>query len=276
MSDNNSIGFFGAVWRFVSFYKIRKALGIARAADRQFTGSAAGISDAFDIEHDSLVRDYKELLNAVSGVETAVQMKRDQKGAIAKNLEQAQAALTGAVRKYSEEAAKGDAADKAVLAKHKTNGVTFQADVERLTAQMNALDKEIAEGEPALVQLETRLTAMQKRIRELPAEKAQKIAKFVSNKAIIDANEKLANLKTSSERSPIDAVNKALDEQAAKAKVSSRISGTDSDSVRDEYVNAGAASTASDGFDALVAAQAAKKADKTGAPQAVTSEREKI
>jgi chromosome segregation ATPase len=277
MSDNNSIGLLAAIWRFVSFYKIRQALGIARAADKQFTDSAAGIADAADIEHDNLVTDYNQLLDAVSQVENAIQMKRDQRLGLDKNLKEAQAALAGAVRKYSEEKAKGDKADQTALTKHKANGVTFQADVDRITKMLSELDNEIKDGEPQLVQLEGRLTALQKKIRDLPQEKAQKIAKFISNKAIIDANEKLNNLKSSRDRSPMDAVDKALADQAAKAKVSSRIAGTDSDAVRNEYVSAGAESTAADSFDALVEAHAAKKAEKTGdSPVQAGGDRDKL
>jgi chromosome segregation ATPase len=277
MSDNNSIGVISSIWRLVTFYKLRKALGIARAADRQFTGSAAGIADAAEIERINLVNDYNELLEAVSGVENAIQMKRDQRIAVEKSLAESKAALAGAVRLYTAEKAKGDQSNETILAKHKANGVTFQADVDRLTKQITTLDQEIKDNEPQLTQLEGRLTAMQKRIRDLPAEKAKKIAQFISNQAIIDANEKLNNLKTARDRSPMDAVDEALAQQAAKAKVTSRIAGTDSDTIRDQYLSAGSEANAADSFDALVSAHEAKKAEKTGdAPVQAGGERDKI
>jgi chromosome segregation ATPase len=275
MSEN--ISFLGNLWRLISFYKIRKALGLARAADAQFTGSAAGVSDAYDIKHDSLVGDYNALLAAVSQVEHAIEQKRGRRPAIEKRLAEAQAALNGAVRKYTAEKEKGDKANEQELAKHKTNGTTFKADVDKLVKQLADLDAEIKASEPQLVQLEGRLTAMQKQIRDLPQEKAEAIAKYVSNKAIIEANKRLNNLKTSAERSPVDAVEEALAQQTAEATVSTRIAGTDSNAVVDEYVKEGAASAASDGFEALVAAHAAKTAEKTGdAPVAASADHEKI
>ena len=65
MADEN-IGIVRALWRFVTFYGLRKRMGLVRAADRLFTGSADGISDAYDIHRDQLVRRYNELLNAVA------------------------------------------------------------------------------------------------------------------------------------------------------------------------------------------------------------------
>jgi chromosome segregation ATPase len=215
------------------------------------------------------------LLEAVSQVESAIEQKRLQQKAIDPKLEEAKRALKGAIEKYSQEEAKGDKADQELLKKHKDAGTRFKADVDRMTKQKAALDEEIKAQEPQITQLESRLTAMQTTIRNLPQQKAEKIAQFISNKAIIDANAKLNNLKSSADHSPLDAVDKALSDQSAKAKVSSRIAGTDSDAQRNEYVAAGETESASDDFDALVAAHKAEKAAKTGAVP-VAPERDKI
>ena len=74
MAEN--IGIISALWRFVSFYKLRKALGIARAADRQFTGSTQGISDAFTIHRDKLVQEYKDLESGVAQYEQVIEGRR--------------------------------------------------------------------------------------------------------------------------------------------------------------------------------------------------------
>ena len=275
MSEN--ISFLGNLWRLISFYKIRKALGLARAADEQFTSSAAGISDAYDIHHDSLVGDYKELLAAVSQVENAIEMKRGQLDGLEKKIAKSTMARDGAVRLYSEELAKGEKADPAVLTKHETNGAAFAKEVKAFTEQRDALKAQIQAKEPDIAKLESRLTAMQKEINDLPQEKAEKVAEFVSNKAIIDANARLNNLRTTSDRSPLDAVSKKLAEQAAEARVSSRMANTNASTVTDEYLTAGSEVSGMDEFKALVATRQAKKAETTGeAPVAASADHEKI
>src|SRR5574341_2088371 len=69
-------GIMQALWRFITFYRLRKALGLVRAANRQFTGSTSGIRDAFDIELNQKVQEYKQLESAVAEVENVIEDKR--------------------------------------------------------------------------------------------------------------------------------------------------------------------------------------------------------
>ena len=62
MNNEENIGVISQVLRFLTFYKWRKSLAIKRAADNQFTGSAQGIRDAFDLEARKLQRDYETLM----------------------------------------------------------------------------------------------------------------------------------------------------------------------------------------------------------------------
>ena len=77
MSDEK-IGIFAALWRWISFYKSRKALGLVRAADRQFTGSTGGISDAFDLHQNKIVTQFRELRGAVAQVESVIEQDRQE------------------------------------------------------------------------------------------------------------------------------------------------------------------------------------------------------
>lgn len=273
MSDNNSIGFFAAVWRFISFYKIRKALGIARAADDQFTKSAGGISDAFDIEHDNLVGDYKSLMGAVAQAEAALETKRGRVKEIAGKIGEKQKLFNGAVAIYRNNVNATDDAGKAKAAKAQADGTTFKQAITDLTAEAERIEADIKAQEPNITRLMTQLSAMQRRISELPSEKAAAVSEFVSNKAIIEANERLNNLKTARERSPLDAVKKALNEQSAAARVSSKLSGIDTAATDAEYLDAGTKTTAQDDFMSAVAAADAKHAEATG--QAAPSEKDR-
>ena len=53
MADEQ-MGLFRALWRLVTFYGLRKQLGLVRAADRMFTGSTEGIGDALDLHQPRL------------------------------------------------------------------------------------------------------------------------------------------------------------------------------------------------------------------------------
>ncbi|MFX4486074.1 hypothetical protein ABTA87_21225, partial [Acinetobacter baumannii] len=76
---------------------------------------------------------------------------------------------------------------------------------------------------------------------------------------------------------PIDAVRKANQDLAAKARVSSRLAGTDSQDKRDKYLKAGETSAASTDFQKLLAARKAEREQSTGeAAPPVTEDRPKI
>ena len=75
MADEQ-MGLFRALWRFVTFYGLRKQLGLVRAADRMFTGSTEGIGDAFDLHRDQLIRRYNDLFDAFGQLETVLEEKR--------------------------------------------------------------------------------------------------------------------------------------------------------------------------------------------------------
>ena len=158
----------------------------------------------------------------------------------------------------------------------KADAVRFKANVDKMTAQIADLDTQIAANEPQLEQLKRRLTDMQSKIANLSSEKANAIGQYVSNQAIIDANKKLLGLQSSADRDPTDAVEKMLGEQAAQAKVSGEIAGTDASDKRNAYLDAAAADTAGDGIEAMLAARREKAAVKDGTAPAHVDDRPKI
>src|SRR5438132_1488449 len=87
MADEQ-MGLFRALWRFVTFYGLRKQLGLVRAADRMFTGSTEGIGDAFDLHRDQLIRRYNDLFDAFGQLETVLEEKRLESEALVKELNQ--------------------------------------------------------------------------------------------------------------------------------------------------------------------------------------------
>src|SRR5882757_5878817 len=130
------MGFLESVWRFITFYKFRQAAGVARAADAQFTSSADGISDAYDIHREQLIKEYKEFLNALSEVETAVESKRNRLEAVNKSKKQSEHALKGALTLYEQAQTSGD---KKAMEDAETDGNSFRAEVNKFTEQEKEL-----------------------------------------------------------------------------------------------------------------------------------------
>ena len=267
------MNFMQSLWRFVTFYQFRKAMGLARAADAQFTSSADGISDAFDIHREQLIKEYKEFLNALSEVETAIEQKRNRLAAVKKNKKNSEHALEGALTLYEQAQASGD---KKQMEDAETDGNSFRAEVNKFTEEETALSTDITEQEGRLGKLESRLSTMQAEIAKLPTEKADAISDFVSNKKLIEASERLMGLKSRMDMGPIDAVRKANEELAAKARVSGRLAGTDSEEKRNKYLQAGETAAASTDFQKMLAARKAEKEQATGEAPPATEERPKI
>ena len=100
MADDQPIGLFAALWRLISFYKLRQALGLVRAADAQFTGSAEGISDAYELQREKLVTEYKQFMSALAEVESAVEQKRERVKVVKQKKKESEKALEGALAVY--------------------------------------------------------------------------------------------------------------------------------------------------------------------------------
>jgi chromosome segregation ATPase len=267
------IGLFQAAWRLISFYKLRQAMGLVRAADAQFTGSADGISDAYDLHHEQLVHEYKEFFSALSEVESAIESKRARVKEIQEKRKKSEKALEGALSVYEKAQTAGD---QAAMTEAEHDGESFRKDVNRLTEEETGLNTDITAQQARLGDLEGRLTSMQREIQNLSVEKADAIADFVSNKKLIEAQERLMGLKSRMESGPIDAVRKANMDLAAKARVAGRLAGTDADHKLDKYVDAGEHSAANSDFKKLVEARKAEKEQATGKAEVKNEDRPKI
>src|SRR5262245_20117844 len=149
MADTNeeNPGILRAFWRLITFWKMRKALGLVRAADRQFTGSVQGISDAFDLHQNKLIKQYNGLRDAISQVESVLEQDRQRLADLNKREEQVIAMREGALAKF-EEAQK--AGDQAAMTKHQEAFERFDTEIQTTEAQQAELDKRIRETSVAM------------------------------------------------------------------------------------------------------------------------------
>jgi chromosome segregation ATPase len=245
----------------ISFWRLRKALGLVRAADRQFTGSVEGIRDAFDLHQDELVRQYKGLRDAVAEVEMVIEQDRQRLTEINKEEEERLTNRDGALTLFEQARA---AKDEAAMKKHQEAFERFDARIQKIEEEQKLLAERIKRSETNLEDYLRQLTKMQDEVRKLPGEKARAIADFVSANKLIELNDRLQSLKTSIERGPIDAVLEQNRRLTAKAQVTARIAGTDVERQDEQYASAGRTSTSQERMQQMLAARSAERDEKTG------------
>lgn len=252
------IGFFRAFFRFLTFYKWRKALGLVRAADAQFTNSADGIADAYDLHRETLVGRWNELLNAVSQVETTLIEKSQRLKTFNEKEETLIRQRDGALALAEKET------DPAKREQHKAAFSSFHNKILEVEARQQELEESINQNREALRKHKLTLTDMQREVENLSTEKADAIAEFVSNKSLIEMNKRMLSLESSIDRGPIEAVRKKNRELSAQAKVTSEIAGTDAKLQDKMYERAGQGAVGDDLFENMLAARKAERDAKTG------------
>ena len=260
MADEQ-MGLLRAVWRLITFYGLRKQLGLVRAADRMFTGSTEGIADAFDLHRDQLIRRYNDLFDAFGQLETVLEEKRLESEALAKELKDLVAKRDGALTMYERAEQTGSAEDKQ---RHKAAFERFQERLKQIETRQGEIADDTRTQEERMRGFERQITALQAEIQDVPVQKVQAMADFVSNQKIIELNRRLQGMQASLDRGPIDAVLQANRELAAKARVSERLAGTDVRAQDTEYIAAGRSASIDDDFTALLAARKAEREAQTG------------
>ncbi len=271
MNEEN-IGIFGALWRFISFWRLRKALGLVRAADAQFTGSVQGIRDAYDLQREKLIRQYKELEGAVGQMEMVLEEQRQQLDTFNKREDELLRKREGALSLFEQAQAKNETEE---MNKHKAAFERFDGEIQRQEEQERALEAQIAESDKSLQGFLIQLTTLQAEIQRLPREKAEQMATFVSSQKIVELNDRLKGMQSSLESGPIEAVRRANAELAARAKVSSKLAGTDVNRQDKEYESVGRSATSGDRMQQMLSARKAEREAKTGAPAAAETKPER-
>lgn len=253
---DEGIGFFRALLRFITFYKWRKALGLIRAADAQFTGSTQGISDAFDLHHDKIVRQYNELENSVAQIDVVLEENRVSLNELNKEEEQLIKQSEGALALGESEPEKIDF--------HRAAYNRYQTRIGEIEAEQARLAAEITEDTKTVDELLLQLSSLDAEVQRLPRDKAKEISKFIASQAKIAVRDRLRNLQTSIDRGPLDAVLKANRELTAKANIASKVMGTDARLQDKRYEQAGRQSVSNSAFDQVLAARKTEREAKTG------------
>ena len=262
------IGIFRAILRYFRFWNWKKARGIIKAADEQFTGSVDGISAAFDIQKDKMVTQFHGLRDAIAEVELILEDKRSRLEDLNKEEEDLLRKREGALAQA--EKAK-EANDMKAYEKHANAFERFQVRIDEIELTQTRLQQEVAETSQTMDKYMLQLQDFQAEIEKMPQEKAEAIADYVSSKKIIELNDRLQGLETSLDRGPISAVLNANKKLTAKARISEKLAKADVKLQDKEYEKAGRESTARSKMDQMLAARRVEKDKKTG----VTKEKAK-
>lgn len=255
------IGIFRAILRYFRFWNWKKARGIIKAADEQFTGSVDGISAAFDIQKDTMVTQYQGLRDAIAEVEAILEDKRQRLEDLNKEEEDLLRKREGALAK-AEEAQ--DANDMKAYEKHSHAFERFQVRIDEIEVTQARLQQEVSETSKTMDKYMLQLQDFQAEIEKMPQEKAEAIADYVSSKKIIELNDRLQGLETSLDKGPISAVLEANKRLTAKARISEKLAKADVKLQDKEYERAGRESTAKSKMDQMLAARRLEKDKKSG------------
>ena len=269
--EEEKIGIFRAILRYFRFWNWKKARGIIKAADEQFTGSVDGISAAFDIQKDKMVSQYQGLRDAISEVEAVLEDKRQRLEDLNEEEEELLGKREGALAMA--EKAK-EANNLTEYDKHSSAFERFQVRIEEIDQMQERLNTDIAETSQTMSRYMLQLQEFQAQIEKMPREKAEAIADFVSAKQIIELNDRLQGLETSIDRGPISAVMDANKRLTAKARISEKLSKVDVRLQDKEYERAGRESTARSKMDQMLAARKLEKEQKTGEKAVETAQKE--
>ena len=262
------VGIMQALWRFITFYRLRKALGLVRAANEQFTGSTSGIRDAFDLEVNQKVQEYKQLESAVAEVENVIETKRLELERLNNEEKDLLKKREGALALAEKAQVEGN---NDAFAQHQAAFTRFQSRINEVEERQKSLAEQTEQYEDSMKKYMLQLTRMQAYIQSLPAKKAEAIADFVSAKRIIELNHRLMGIKTSFEEGPVSLVLEENRRLTAQARVTEKMAGTNVELQDTMYADAGRSSESGDVFTKMLAARKAQK-EAVAAP----AEKEKV
>ena len=265
------IGIFRAIFRYLRFWNWKKARGIIKAADEQFTGSVDGIAAAFDIQKDKMVTQFHGLRDAIAEVEAVLEDKRlrlEDLNREEEDLLRKREGALGQAEKAKEEN------DLQAYERHGHAFERFQVRIDEIEQIQARLEQEVKETSVTMDKYMIQLQDFQAEIEKMPQQKAEVIADFVSAKQILELNDRLQGLESSLDKGPISAVMEANKRLTAKARISEKLAKADVRLQDKEYEKAGRESTARSKMEEMLAARRVEKDKKTGVPKEKVDEKD--
>jgi hypothetical protein len=261
-----------SIWRFFTFYRWRKSLAIQRAADRQFTGSSEGISDAFELERKKMAANFEKLRGAVGLLQSVLDERTDR---MAQLNAKEQEVLIRRDRSFANLAEAKEAGNTDEEAEHEAAFCRYDEEIQQIEEEQAHLEVLIAESKEAVGEQMIHLTELDAKIKALPERKAAAIAEFISAKQIDDVSRQLSGMSDDLESGPIQAVLAANKELTGKARVSMKLARTDSSRQDAKYDAEGRATTSKARLATMLAARKAESEAKAEPEQTEAKPRTK-
>lgn len=214
-------GIFGALGRLFTGLGKRKERSIAEAATARFTDSVGGIDQAFELHREELMTRFNDLRGVVAGLEALLEEKRLRLEALNGEEETLLQQRDGAVRLAEQAQGAGDAA---AYEGHAAAFERFEVRIEDVERAQALAAEEIAETRGSLEQALERLRALQGEIDELSRQRSEALTEFVSNRQMLELDDRLHGLEQSLDRGPLSAVLEANRELSARARLSKELS----------------------------------------------------
>ncbi len=267
--SEEKIGIISAIFRYFRFWNWKKARGIIKAADEQFTGSVDGISAAFEIQRDKMVKQFSGLRDAIAEVETVLEDKRSRLEALNHEEEDLLKKREGALAMAEKAREQGD---NAAYEQHALAFERFQLRIDEIEGLQARLQTEVGETSQTMDKYMLQLQDFQAQIEKMPQQKAEAIADYVSAKQIVELNDRLQGLETSMDRGPISAVLETNKRLTAKAKISEKLAKADVRLQDKQYEHAGRQSTSRLTMESMLSARKAEKDGVSSTPQTEAKE----
>jgi phage shock protein A len=275
--------FLKAIWRWITFADLRGARKVDRARNKMFTSSVEGVEDAFDIEHDNLVKEATEKIKVLGKVKSVIISQKDSFKALEEKQKEKETYRNGAIHELDAaeadrdkaqavfERVEGAAKDQAkkVLEAAQARVDETTKDAEDYIEEIEAIEKEktelqatIANEESQIAPLEKQVEEIQRKIAKLPEEKAKAAAQFKINQQIIETNKEILSLQKKTEASPVQGVKEYLKDQKGEVLVTSDLAKTVNTDRDAKYKQAGQKDAAADKLDKFRAARKAEREAK--------------
>ncbi len=236
------MGVFRSFFRFVTTLGGLLSSKVDEGTDALVT-TPAGIKAAFKTTREQWTKQYKEVRDAVAQLLYVMEQKRSEIRTLEKEQDELEAKKRGAVAKFKETR---ETKYQTAFENAHTRLTEVDSRLERLLTDVTGLENQVG-------RYKSKLTEMQKQIQDLDKQEAEAIADIVTNKQIVELNDRMANISTSLHDENINAIERTRQRLKATANLTDELAGTDAREIEREVLEAGMSDTAMDEFSRLLA-----------------------
>lgn len=241
------MGYFDKMWAVIKGFFIR-------AGDDFVSGSPESIRNTYATAIDEAKRQYKEMEKAVA----MLGAEREKTAVAGKKLEEEERELERKLEGALEMAEK-----EPENPTHKEAGARYLERIKEIGARQAELAKDLEKQTEKVEHYKSRLTEFQDQIQNLKKEQGELVAEYVSNKQIIQLEDRLKGLGETAVDESLAAIRDKVETLKAQAKIATEIGEASVESQDRKYEKVGAQREAEARFDELLKQREQKREDRT-------------